>query len=325
MNTLFLRFLKEMQKKGRLSYFVGYSLKNVTTFGTGGKAGYFIQPFTEEALIDVLLKSEECGIAYIVIGNGSNLLFDDKGYSGAVISTVKLCAIFSFDEDENSEKRYIFTMCGAKLPLLSMKAMGLGLSGFEGLCSIPATVGGAISLNAGAFGSQISDTLESIRVFSLSEKRVVLKSKCECGFAYRESKAAKDDECILSACFLCKKDEVENIRAKMLIYKKKRAGTQPIGQMCGGCYFRTPSESFDKSSAYYGISAGRLIDECGLKGLSVGSATVSKIHANFLINTSDGDGRTSDVIRLADIVKATVYKQTGIELTEEVRYVAYKG
>ncbi len=319
MHTLFLRFLKEMQNKGSLNYSLRHPLHKASTFGVGGKAKYFLLPKTEEALMETVKAVTKENIPYIVIGNASNLLFDDSGYCGAVISTVKMSGIF-FIEDRQADKNLLFALCGAKLPVLSVRAHQYGLKGFEGLCSIPATVGGALCSNAGAFGSEISDFLEYVKVFSVKEDRVFLKSRSDCAFSYRKSSAAEQGEIILSACFSCEKGDVSEISEKIKSYKAKRYASQPVGVKSGGCYFKTPSEAFSENSKSKGVSAGALIDSCGLKGLSYGSAAVSEIHGNFLINTAE-KGSSEDVLKLAQIVKDTVDSKTGIALSEEVVYV----
>ena len=308
-----------MQNKGSLNYSVRHPLYKSSTFGIGGKAKYFLLPKTEDALIETIKAAEKENIPYIVIGNASNLLFDDSGYCGAVISTVKMSGIF-FIEEKHTGRNLLFALCGAKLPVLSGKALQYGLRGFEGLCSIPATVGGALCSNAGAFGSEISDFLECVKVFSVKEDKVIVKSKNDCVFSYRKSRAAEQGEIILSACFSCEKGDAAEIAEKMQLYKAKRYASQPVGVKSCGCYFKTPNESFWEDSKGKSLSAGALIDSCGLKGLSYGSAAVSETHGNFLINTEE-KGSSEDVLKLARIVKDAVYSKTGIALSEEVVYV----
>jgi UDP-N-acetylmuramate dehydrogenase len=323
MHNLFLRFLKDTQNKGSLNYEAAYPLYRISTFGIGGKARYFVLPKTEEALCKTVNAAEKAGISYIVIGNASNLLFDDSGYFGAVISTVKMSGIFVTEERE-TEKQRLFALCGAKLPVLSWRALQYGFTGFEGLCSIPATVGGALCSNAGAFGNEISDKLEYVKVFSSEKGETFLKSPAECAFSYRSSRAADKGEIILSASFNCEKNDPSEIAEKMKLCKAKRAATQPLGMKSGGCYFKMPSEAVVKNESYKGVSAGELIDRCGLKGMSIGKAAVSDIHGNFIINTAE-KGSASDVLKLAEIIKNTVYARTGIQLCEEVVFVRNPG
>ena len=323
MHTLFLRFLKEMQNKGRLNYEAGYPLYKVSTFGIGGKAKYYVRPKTEEALIETVRAARQAEIAHIVIGNASNLLFDDTGYFGAVISTVKISGVFSVD-DESIGKNRLFAFCGAKLPVLSGRALQYGFTGFEGLCSIPATVGGALRSNAGAFGNEISDHLEYVKVFSEERDEAFLKSKAECGFSYRSSRVSENGEIILCACFSCEQRDKAQIADKMKLCKSKRSASQPTGVKSAGCYFKSPFPSEITDPRYGSASAGEIIDRCGLKGLTVGKAAVSDVHGNFIINTAE-KGSASDVLKLAETVKETVYKKTGILLREEVVFVRNPG
>lgn len=312
-----------MQNKGSLNYGLGYPLCTVSTFGIGGKAKYYVLPKTEEALIETVKAAKKAEINYIVIGNASNLLFDDTGYFGAVISTVKMSGIFSINDNEIGKNK-LFALCGAKLPVLSGRALQYGFTGFEGLCSIPATVGGALCSNAGAFGNEISDNLEYVKIFSSDRNETFLKSKEDCAFSYRKSRAAEKGEIILCACFSCREKNKAEIAEKMKLCKSKRAASQPIGVKSGGCYFRSPIPSEIIDQTYRSATAGEIIDRCGLKGMSIGKAAVSNIHGNFLINTAE-KGSASDVLKLAEIVKETVYARTGILLREEVMFVKNPG
>ena len=312
-----------MQNKGSLNYETSYPLHTVSTFGIGGKAKYYVLPKTEEALIETVRSAKKAEINHVVIGNASNLLFDDTGYFGAVISTIRMSGIFSINDNEIGKNK-LFAFCGAKLPVLSGRALQYGFTGFEGLCSIPATVGGALCSNAGAFGNEISDNLEYIKIFSSDRNETFLKTKEECAFSYRQSRAVEKGEVILCACFSCKEKDKAEIAEKMKLYKTKRAISQPIGVKSGGCYFRSPTLSESADSEYKSLSAGEIIDRCGLKGISIGKAAVSEIHGNFLINTAE-KGSSHDVLKLAEIVKKTVYARTGILLCEEVVFVKNPG
>jgi UDP-N-acetylmuramate dehydrogenase len=320
MNTLFLRYLKEMQNKGRLKFYENHSLSLVSTFGIGGKARVFVIPYDTDTLCDTVTLAASAG-RYIIIGNASNLLFDDRGFSGTVISTARIRAV-ELTEIERVGKiggceRVISALCGVSLPQLSAFALRNGITGFEGLCSIPATVGGALCQNAGAYGQAISDTLIAYEAFypDKREKRTVFVGG-EC-FSYRKSPIGKQGEAVLCAYFRAESAECGQILEKMEKNKACRLASQPIGARSAGSYFRRP-EGAD------GKSAGELIDKSGLKGLSVGGAEVSVKHANFIINKS-GSATACDVLRLADTVKKTVFLNCGVMLCEEVEFIPRHG
>lgn len=302
MNSLFEQYLKDAQSKGRLNYVKDRPLSAVSTFGIGGKAAFFVVPTDIPSVKEVLRVLYELKERYLVIGNASNLLFSDCGFEGAVISTKSLCSL-------SEENGVITAECGVMLPILCNYAAKNGLSGFEGLCSVPATVGGALRMNAGAFGCEISDKVVSISVYSPESNKTVTKIKDECGFSYRHSVAAGENEIILEARFIPETGKTADIIAKMDINRQARLKSQPSGKSAGS-YFKKPNAQ---------KSAGELIELCGLKGKRIGGAAVSEKHGNFIIN--EGSARAKDVLALAKLVKETVFQKTGIPLSEEVLYI----
>lgn len=328
MNALFMQFLKEMQNKGRLKFYENHSLSLVSTFGIGGRARVFVVPFDTEALCLVINLARKNG-RYLVIGNASNLLFDDRGYAGTVISTVKIREISVKSHpitvtdsrvfEKINAKALLYASCGCMLPLLSATALNHGFTGFEGLCSIPATVGGAVRSNAGAFGTEISDTLVACEMFYPSNGKIELVFPDRSAFSYRKSTVCSGGGIVLSAYFVAKEGEKENIKSRMDRVKTLRASSQPIAVKSAGSYFKRPDERCGKMQ-YRGKSAGELIDRCGLKGLSVGGASVSSKHANFIVNES-GNASANNVLALAKKIKSRVFAITGIRLSEEVEYV----
>ena len=303
MNSLFEQYLKDAQSKGRLNYVKDRPLSAVSTFGIGGKAAFFVVPEDVPSAKEILRLLHELNERYMVIGNASNILFSDLGFDGAIISTKSLCSV----SDENG----VFTAeCGVTLPHLCAYCAKRGYSGFEGLCSIPATVGGALKMNAGAFGCEISNRLISLTVYSPKTDKTVTKTKEECGFSYRYSSVTSENEIILEARFDPKTGISADIYKKMEENRQRRAKTQPLGVKSAGSYFKKPSAE---------KSAGELIDICGLKGKRIGGATVSEKHGNFIIN--EKSARASDVLALATLVKETVFQKTGILLSEEVLYI----
>jgi UDP-N-acetylmuramate dehydrogenase len=316
MNALFLQFLKEMQNKGRLKFYENHLLSLVSTFGIGGRARVFVLPFDKDSLIDTVRFASKYG-RYAVIGNASNLLFDDCGFDGTVISTVKIKGILP------NRHGSFYAECGVMLPSLCAFAQKNGYEGFEGLCSIPATVGGAIFQNASAYGTQISDKLVSYEVYIPSQNRLCLKDADSCEFSYRKGPIKSSDEIVIGAYFRAEMGNIVQIKAKMDKNKALRRALQPIDVKSAGSYFRRPSEN-EGTPTYKGKSAGQLIDMCGLKGMTFGGAQVSNKHGNFIINAS-GNAKAGDVLTLANEVKKAVYEKTGVLLCEEVEYVSVCG
>ena len=279
--------------------------------GTGGNTRLFVTPYTVGSLIDTAKEAEKSGIYYAVIGNATNVLFPDEGVCGAVISTKRINGIFLKDGRIHAE-------CGVTLPALSSFALRHALSGFEGLVSIPATVGGALTTNAGAFGCEIKDRLVSFSVYIPSENRVVVRTPKSHPFSYRKSRATEGEAVILSAVFSANAGDRAKIFAKMTENREKRRLSQPTGVKSVGSFFKKPDYTVENkavSSTYYGKSAGELIDLCGLKGKRVGGAEVSKKHAGFITNTKNAT--TGDVLALASEVKQEVFERTGVRLCEE--------
>ena len=266
-----------------------------TSFGVGGAAKYFIMPRSIHSLIAGVRAAAECGVKYRIIGNGSNLLVSDGGYDGLIVCTKNLNRVL-FDKGE------IAVLCGTPLSRLTAFAAGCGRTGFEGLRGIPATLGGAVYQNAGAFGQSVSDHITDIT--SAKDGEIVRRVRSECRFGYRDSIYKTNGEIIISAKFrFPKRKSGENAD-----YSALRRARQPAGRTCGSV-FLNPTGDF----------AGALIERAGLKGHKVGGARVSDKHANFIIAE---DGATAlDVYELIEEIKTRVYEKFGVLLKEEVEYL----
>ncbi len=307
----FSSFLTDAQNKGCLNCIENHRLSSVSSIGTGGTARFFVTPYTADALIKTVGAAKKSDISFAVIGNATNILFPDGGFDGAIISTKKI-------SDVSVKNGLIYADCGAPLPSLSRIALENGFGGFEGLISIPATVGGALISNAGAYGCEISDNLISFSVYIPESGRLEARLPKDFPFSYRESRAADGGAIILSAVFKGKTAPKSEISKKMSENKEKRKKSQPLGVKSVGSFFKKPDYvTLNKSISppYLGKSAGELIDLCGLKGLAVGGACVSEKHAGFLINR--GNATTSDFLKLSRMIKDTVFEKTGVRLTEE--------
>lgn len=281
----------------------GVFLSEMSTFRIGGRARAVAYPDTADSLCESVRAAKECGLSFLVIGNGSNTLFSDDGYDGLVISTDKLRA-FSFEGER------AFCSAGVSLPSFSKKAAELGLSGLEFACGIPAYLGGAIYMNAGAHGGEMSDAVLKTRAYDADSDRVFDIVGKDNLFSYRHSVYSDSPSLIcLSAELGLMRDDSEAIKARMREYTEKRRSAQPIEMASAGSFFKRPEGHF----------AAKLIDDCGLKGFRVGNAAVSEKHAGFIVNL--GGATAKEVLMLADAVSDKVFAETGIRLEREVKYL----
>ncbi len=271
-----------------------------TTFRIGGPAGVFCLPETEAALAALLRLCREEGVPCLVIGRGSNLLFSDRGFDGAVISTAAMDGI-SFDGT------LVRASCGTSLARLSSSAAEWGLAGLEFAHGIPGSVGGAVFMNAGAYGGEISSVLAGARV--LLDGAVREYDPGEMHFGYRTSVLQSNGGILLSALFRTALGDREEITERMRDMDARRRDKQPLDRGSAGSFFKRPAGHF----------AGALIEQAGLKGVSVGGAMVSPKHAGFIVN--EGDATCADVLALRDLVVERVREMSGVTLESEVRLV----
>jgi UDP-N-acetylmuramate dehydrogenase len=294
-------FENELVKSG-VRFIRGECLSSHTTLGVGGSADFFIEAATVVDLVKVAEISRYCGVKSFFIGNGSNLLVSDSGFRGAAICTKGIDDVYI--ERETQSSVFVRAFCGATLQKLNTFYLANGISGAEFLCGIPGTVGGAVAMNSGFAGKNISDILVS--AFSECGGRLVLKNKAECCFGYRKSVFNKRDAFVISALFRAKREHVSKIKDNILSYKSLRQN-QPSGKTMGSVF---------KNGE---IPAGKAIDSAGLKGLRIGGAHISEHHANFIVN--DGTASSRDVYDLILTAKAVVKEKLGINLHEEIHYV----
>lgn len=268
-----------------------YNVGNLTRYKTGGNADLYILPKNEEEFINCI-NAVKGVCPYFILGGGNNLLVSDKGYRGAVIHTKLLT-------DREIKGNLYLADCGVKLSTVIEDMYLNSLSGLEFAVGIPATVGGAVCMNAGCYNKSVGDLV----CYVITEAGIV--SKADCDFEYRSSKFLKDNKAILKVCFSLKPSEPDVIEEKLSLYKSFRKN--PKGKSCGSVF---------KNDGFY---AGKVIDECGLKGFQIGKAKVSTEHANFIIAE---DGSTSqDIYKVIKQVKEKVYDKRGIKLVEEVVYL----
>jgi UDP-N-acetylmuramate dehydrogenase len=276
-----------------------------TSFNIGGQADLFAEPKTQEEFIALITQAHQYGIRTFILGGGSNTLFSERGFRGFVIHPL-LKKISAADHSITAEG-------GALLSQVIQAAVKNNLSGMENLIGLPGTVGGAVRGNAGAGGTEMKDIISSATLYDGKKNRVVEYSNEQLDFAYRHSTLKGNRSLIvLCATFGLKKSystsEQQKIMQEIL---KKRFTTQPKGKSAG-CAFKNPTR----------ISAGKLIDECGLKGLRVGGIEVSTTHGNFLQNV--GGATQKNVLTAIRKIKQTVYGKRKIRLEEEIKIVPEK-
>ncbi len=276
-----------------------------TTFRIGGPARYFLTPDSEDALKEVILICKEHNIDFYVIGNGSNLLVSDKGYNGVII---KIGENF---REVRCEGEKIYATAGATLAGIAQVALKNSLTGFEFAAGIPGTLGGALVMNAGAYGGEMKQVVESAKLLD-SEGNFVVLSNEELELGYRTSIIPKKGYIVFSAVIkLDYTDNTEAIRTRMAELAMQRREKQPLEYPSAGSTFKRPE----------GYFAGKLIMDADLRGYTIGGAAVSEKHCGFVINK--GSATADDVIRLIEHVRATVLDRFGVELEPEVKLLGF--
>jgi UDP-N-acetylenolpyruvoylglucosamine reductase len=282
-----------------------YPLARLTTVRTGGPADWFARPGSEEQLARLLAWARERELAIGVLGSGSNLLVADDGFHGLAIKLNGELATIERDGDR--------LLCGggARLPSAAAKAAGWGLSGLEFGVNIPGTVGGAVKMNANAYGGQLAKVLEWVDVCTAdgAERR----RPEQLGFAYRSSNLG-DDELVARASFRLHPGDPDTIKATMGEMRGKRREAQPSGVKTFGSTFKNPDDERAE-----GRTAGQLLEEAGCRGLRLGGARLSEVHANFVEN--DGNATTADVLELMAEARRRVHERFGVELEPEVQTI----
>ena len=274
-------------------------MKNHISFKTGGCARYFVTPECSDEVIAVIDAFKKEKVPYTVIGNGSNLLFSDKGFDGAVVCIGKKMSSVSADGVS------VTAQAGALLSRISSVATANSLTGFEFASGIPGSLGGALVMNAGAYGGEMKDVVRTTTYVDASGKIKTISSE-EHQFGYRKS-VFKNGDVILSSVIELKKGDIEEIKAKCEELNTRRREKQPLEYPSAGSTFKRPEGHF----------ASKLIDDASLRGYRVGGAMVSEKHCGFVINY---DNATSmDIFNLMKEVKRTVYDKFGVVLEPEVR------
>lgn len=284
-----------------------------TWFGVGGGADLLARP-ADEAELGELLRNRDPGAPVRILGDGANLLIHDDGADGLTISFEQMDGVECPGEDDAP---IVSARAGANLPKLILECVSRGLAGVEGLAGIPATVGGAVIMNAGGAFGQIGDVVRRVHALTPDGRRVAL-SRHEIDFGYRRSGLngliVTGVELLLDRVEPGERAGLRESLKRVMAYKKH---SQPMGERSAGCVFKNPTVGAER------ISAGRLIDEAGCKGMSVGGASVSHVHANFVV-TRPG-ATAGDVIELMARVRDSVRTHRGVELEPEVVIWARRG
>ena len=293
--------LEKLQKLiGEAKVLVNEPMASHTTFRIGGPADYFVMPETVEELRDILALCKEEGLPYFILGNGSNLLVGDKGFRGVVIQLYK-----NFD-GLSIEGTKVTAKSGAMLIRVAKEAGKAGLTGLEFASGIPGTIGGAMVMNAGAYGGEMKDVVTAVTVLT-KDGEIKTLTGSEMNFRYRGSVVEDEGYIVLEAVMELKIGNLEEIQARIEELSLQRKTKQPIEYPSAGSTFKRPEGHF----------AGKLIMDAGLRGFTVGGAQVSEKHCGFVINK--GDATAKDVDELMKEVSRQVMEQFGVQLEPEVK------
>lgn len=278
-----------------------------TTFKIGGPADVLVTPPDEKSLARAIALCRKEDVPYMIIGNGSNLLVGDRGIRGVVFQIYRTFDSISFHEEEDGSV-LVNAGAGVLLPKLARDIAEHGLTGFEFASGIPGTFGGAVTMNAGAYGGELSGVLVSARVMD-AEQNILMLSRDELDMGYRSTAISKEHYIVLDACLRFEPGDRDAIREKISELAAMRKEKQPLEYPSAGSTFKRPE----------GYFAGKLIQDAGLKGYRVGGACVSQKHSGFVIN--DGQATAADVRQLIDDVQQIVWEQFHVRLEPEVRFV----
>ncbi len=265
-------------------------LKPFNTLALGGKSKYYYEPLTQNEFIKAIKFATKEKLKYYIIGNGSNIILPDEDFDGLIINTRKY-------NDISITGDMIKMDAGVYIPQVSSALLKLGYTNFSWSASLPGTIGASIIINAGCYGKELSSDLISVEIFD--GEKVVELLKEDIDFSYRKSNIK---DIVLSASFRLEKGDVEKAKEEIKENTLKRISSQPLKEKNAGSTFKNPE----------GTSAGKLIDEAGLKGKNINGAKVSLVHANFLINKSDATSK--DLKDLINLVKSEVKKKHNVEL-----------
>lgn len=306
MNERFAELLREAVTDGVVRF--NEPLKSYTSFKTGGPADYFVIPAGTTELKRIITLAKDNQTPYYIIGNGSNLLVSDEGFRGLIICMKEPDGKVSFTDEGDT----VLVEAGAGCPLtrLAFEAARAGLTGLEFAAGIPGSVGGAVVMNAGAYGGEIKDCIVSADVIDVNGVQSTLDN-ASLELSYRHSVIPERGLIVTGAAFRLNRGNTEEILAVIADLNKRRRDKQPLEYPSAGSTFKRPE----------GYFAGKLIEDAGLKGFSVGGASVSEKHCGFVINR--GNATSSDIMELIRRVGDKVYEASGVRLEPEVKLLGF--
>ena len=291
------------QKLSKYNLQIKYPMKNVTSFHIGGKADFFVRPTSVSDIMEILNIAKDYSYPVFVMGNGSNLLVSDKGIRAIVIQLTD-----NFNKLTRIDDYTVEVDAGMSMTSLSKYFLEQSLEGFEFACGIPGTLGGAVTMNAGAYDSMMSKVVTE--VIALDKDMNLRKISNEnMKFSYRNSIISKENMLVLTVRIRLEKGNYDDIKAKIEDYTYRRTSKQPLSAYSAGSTFKRPEGHF----------AGKLIEDSGLKGLVMNNAAISSLHSGFIINT--GDATCEQVINLITFVKQVVLNKFKVMLEEEVKII----
>lgn len=291
------------QKLSKFDLKINHPMKDVTSFHIGGNVDFFVRPTSVADIMEILNIAKDYSYPVFIMGNGSNLLVSDKGIRAIVIQLTD-----NFNKLTRIDDYTVEVDAGMSMTSLSKYFLEHSLSGFEFACGIPGTLGGAVTMNAGAYDSMMSNVVTE--VIALDKNMNLRKISNEnMKFAYRNSIIAKENMVVLTVRIRLEKGNYDDIKAKITDYTHRRTTKQPLSAYSAGSTFKRPEGHF----------AGKLIEDSGLKGLVMKNAAVSSLHSGFIINT--GDATCEEVINLISFVKQVVSNKFNVMLEEEVKII----
>ena len=288
---------------GEENLIIDCDMSKFTSFRAGGKADCLVQPQDKEQLKAVLQLLAGSDVPYMVMGNGSNILVKDSGYKGII---VKMGDAFSSIEIDGT---VLTAGCGTMMSRVANAALEAGLTGFEFASGIPGSLGGAVFMNAGAYGGEMVQIIKEATLISKDGSREYTVTCDELELSYRHSKLHETGDIAVSVTIQLAEGDKEAIQAEMKDLAAKRNSKQPVHLPSAGSFFKRPE----------GYFAGKLVQDAGLKGFSVGAAQVSPLHSGFVVN--NGGATATEILQLMEIVQATVMEKFGVKLEPEVRII----
>lgn len=300
--------LEEIVSKENIKY--NEPMSKHTSFKTGGTADYFIIAKTAEQITEIIRFAKEKNIPFYIIGNGSNLLVKDNGVRGIIIK-IDLQGIeikSKTQEETNSQEVLVSVKAGTKIMALAQILKEQEITGFEELSGIPGTIGGAIKMNAGAYGKEMKDIVVETVCIDVDGNTYKLKNEDQ-KFEYRNSIFKNEKYIILEAILKLRKGDKDKIQAKMETYLTERKQKQPVEYPSAGSIFKRGED----------FVTAKLIDEAGLKGFSIGGAEISEKHTGFIINKTNATSK--DILDLIEYTKKIIFEKFGVKIQEEVEII----